>query len=150
MLLDLADYRVTIQDAVEENENKMKNTKQNVIIIGLWGYEKNYGGWETFVKNLVDNWKEDTTQFHVFEVTYKKNKNTIIEHDNGVLYSQVYIRKIGSAMMMFFCAIALFRAIRYVKYSNLKNIVFYVLSVRIEPLFMLMRRKLNIMNMGNH
>jgi len=52
-----------------ESINKMKNTKQNIIVIGPRGYRKKYGGWETFIKNLVDNWNENSTQFHIYETT---------------------------------------------------------------------------------
>ena len=27
---------------------------KNIFIVGSQGYDKNYGGWETFVKNFCD------------------------------------------------------------------------------------------------
>ena len=49
---------------------------KNIIIIGSRGYESNYGGWETFVTNLINNYDDKNTRFYVPELTNKKNTKT--------------------------------------------------------------------------
>ena len=43
---------------------------KNIIIVGARGYRSNYGGWETFVTNLIKNYKEKEVKFHVAELTH--------------------------------------------------------------------------------
>ena len=35
---------------------------KNIIIIGSRGYKFKYGGWETFVTNLIDNYHDSQHQ----------------------------------------------------------------------------------------
>ena len=52
---------------------------KNIIIIGARGYESNYGGWETFVTNLIKNYHDKNVKFHVAELcTFKKDDNSTI------------------------------------------------------------------------
>ena len=46
---------------------------KSVFIIGSRGYKAKYGGWETFVTNLVDNYKDKNTKFYISEYTNDKN-----------------------------------------------------------------------------
>ena len=65
---------------------------KNIIIIGARGYKSNYGGWETFVTNLIANYKDKNVKFHIPELTnIKKEKNKIIEKEN-VSCLQIYVR----------------------------------------------------------
>ena len=41
---------------------------KNIIIIGSRGYEKKYGGWETFVTNLINNYNDEDAKFYVPEL----------------------------------------------------------------------------------
>ena len=45
---------------------------KNIIIIGARGYEKDYGGWETFVTNLINNYDDKDTKFYVPELNHNK------------------------------------------------------------------------------
>ena len=45
---------------------------KNIIIIGSRGYESEYGGWETFVTNLINNYNDPGTRFYVPELTHKQ------------------------------------------------------------------------------
>ena len=74
---------------------------KNIIIIGARGYEKEYGGWETFVTNLINNYNDKNTVFYVPELTHKKRNNNI-EVRNGVTCPQIYVPKQGSMTMMTF------------------------------------------------
>lgn len=117
----------------------MKNVKQNVIVMGPRGYKKDYGGWETFIQNLISNWKDKSVRFHIFEATHDCAMKGKIKKYDDVICPQVYTGSTGSAKMIIFCAKALFYAIRYVKKCKLQNVVFYVLGVRVGPLFLLLR-----------
>ena len=62
---------------------------KNVFIIGSRGYHFNYGGWETFVSNLVDNYNDKETIFHIATITTKKEEKEIKINDN-ILVNPIY------------------------------------------------------------
>ena len=51
---------------------------RNIIIIGSRGYQYNYGGWETFVKEFVDN-NHDDVNFYIPRLVDKKELDKKIE-----------------------------------------------------------------------
>lgn len=117
---------------------------KNIIIIGARGYEKEYGGWETFVTNLINNYNDKNTIFYVPELTHKKRNNNV-EVRNGVTCPQIYVPKQGSMTMMTFAFKATLYFMRYIKKEKLENVVMYTLGYRVGPLFTLIRRKLTKM-----
>lgn len=117
----------------------MKDVKYNIIVMGPRGYKKDYGGWETFIQNLISNWKDKTCKFHIFEVTNDPEMKNTIKKFRNIICPQVYTRSTGSAKMIIFCAKALLQAICYVRKNKLRNVVFYILGVRVGPLFLLLR-----------
>jgi len=122
------------------------NQKKHVMIMGSRGFKRNYGGWETLVDNLIENWKDQDVQFYVSEIVYKKTEEQVIEQD-GVLCPQVYAPKIGYATMVYFSISSLLKAIKYVKKNKLNNVIFYIVGLRIGPIFSMlspMIRKLGI------
>ena len=116
---------------------------KNIIIIGSRGYEKEYGGWETFVTNLINNYDDKDTKFYVAELTHEKNKG--IEERNGVICPQIYVPKQGSITMFNFAIKATLFFKKYIKENKLDNVVMYILGYRVGPLFSLIHRKLNKM-----
>ena len=117
---------------------------KNIIIIGARGYEKNYGGWETFVTNLVNNYNDKDTKFYVPELTHnKKNKN--VEIRNGIICPQIYVPKQGSMTMMTFAFLATLYFKKLIKKEKMKNVIMYMLGYRVGPLFTLIRRSLKKM-----
>ena len=49
---------------------------KHIFIIGSRGYKAKYGGWETFVTNLVDNYNDDNTiYYNVFNVQVSTRYN---------------------------------------------------------------------------
>ena len=117
---------------------------KNIIIIGARGYEKEYGGWETFVTNLINNYNDKNTIFYVPELTHKKRNNNV-EVRNGVTCPQIYVPKQGSMTMMTFAFKATLYFMKYIKKEKLENVVMYTLGYRVGPLFTLIRRKLTKM-----
>ena len=114
---------------------------KNIIIIGARGYEKEYGGWETFVTNLINNYNDKNTIFYVPELTHKKRNNNV-EVRNGVTCPQIYVPKQGSMTMMTFAFKATLYFMKYIKKEKLENVVMYTLGYRVGPLFTLIHRKL--------
>lgn len=117
---------------------------KNIIIIGARGYEKKYGGWETFVTNLINNYNDKNTKFYVPELTHSKH-NDNVEIRNGVICPQIYVPKHGSMTMMTFAFLATLYCKRMIKKEKLQNCVMYILGYRVGPLFTLIHKKLNKM-----
>ena len=116
---------------------------KNIIIIGSRGYESNYGGWETFVTNLINNYKDEDTRFYVPELSDKKNNE--IEIRNGVICKQIFVPKQGFVTMFTFVMKAVLYYTKLIKKEKMKNVVMYILGVRVGPLFTLIHNKLNKM-----
>ena len=72
---------------------------KNIIIIGARGYQYNYGGWETFVTNLIDNYQDKNVKFHVPEITNEKAKKKKIIEKNNVSCLQIYSPNLGFVTM---------------------------------------------------
>ena len=117
---------------------------KNVIIIGARGYEKEYGGWETFVTNLINNYDDKNTKFYVPELNHNK-KNSNIEIRNGVTCPQIYVPRQGSMTMMTFAFKATLYFMKYIKKEKLENVVMYTLGCRVGPLFTFIHKKLTKM-----
>ena len=112
---------------------------KNIIIIGARGYKSNYGGWETFVTNLIKNYNNDkNVKFHIPELTNnRKDKNKIIQKEN-VSCLQVYAPKLGFVTMFIYAIKALKKIDKYIKKNNLENPVVYILGCRIGPFYKLL------------
>ncbi len=108
---------------------------KNIIIIGSRGYKARYGGWETFVTNLVENYNDKDTKFHIPELTNDKfNKNKIIQKDR-VDCLQVYSPKVGFVTMFIYAIKALKKINKYIEKNNLDNVVVYILGCRVGPFY---------------
>lgn len=117
---------------------------KNIIIIGSRGYEKEYGGWETFVTNLINNYDDKDTKFYVAELNHNK-KNRNVEVRNGVTCPQIYVPKQGFVTMFTFVVKAVLYFKKYIKKEKLDNVVMYILGCRVGPLFSIIHRSLNKM-----
>ncbi len=108
---------------------------KNIIIIGARGYKASYGGWETFVTNLVENYKEKNTIFHIPELTNDKLlKNKVLKKDN-VDCLQVYSPSVGFVTMFIYAIKALKKVNKYIEDRNLENVVVYILGCRMGPFY---------------
>ncbi len=115
---------------------------KNIIIIGARGYKSNYGGWETFVTNLIENYCDKNTKFHVPELTHNKKENKKIIEKNQVSCLQVYSPKVGFVTMFIYAIVALKRMKKYIKKNNLENSMVYVLGCRMGPFYPFLVRPL--------
>ena len=115
---------------------------RHIFIIGSRGYRAKYGGWETFVTNLVDNYNDDNTIFHVSGLSKKEDKlNNKIS--NNLVTDSFYIKQNGGIKMLL-CTTKAFRYyIKYIKDNNISNSYIYVLGLKLGPLLKLYKNKLN-------
>ena len=115
---------------------------KHIFIIGSRGYKAKYGGWETFVTNLVDNYNDDNTIFHVSGLSETKNElNNQVS--KNLITDSFYIRKNGGIKMLL-CTIKAFKYyIKYIKENNIKNSYLYILGLKLGPLLKLYKNKLN-------
>ena len=118
---------------------------KNIIIIGSRGYEKNYGGWETFVTNLINNYDDKDVQFYVPELNHNK-KNNGTEIRNGVICPQIYTPKQGFVTMFTFTVKAVLYFKKLIKKEKMENVVMYVLGSKVGPLFSLIEKSLKDLN----
>lgn len=80
---------------------------KHIFIIGSRGYRAKYGGWETFVTNLVDNYNDNNTIFHVSGLSEKSDKlNNKIS--NNLVTDSFYIKQNGGLKMPL-CTMKAFR-----------------------------------------
>lgn len=122
--------------------------KKNIFIIGARGYHYNYGGWETFVDNLVDNYNDSNTNIYVSELASDKNsdKKLIKKRKNLYIYS-FYVNTKGSAMMFFYTIKAYFNALEYIKKNKIHDAYIYILGLKLGPLLAFkknLRKKYNM------
>jgi len=116
---------------------------KNVFIIGSRGYKKNYGGWETFVDNLVKDGELFSTQFHVYEINSESN-GLIIK--DSVYCHQIKQKNFGNITMVFFAAKATLHALKYAKKNKINHPILYILGLRIGPLFWILKKLKKLAN----
>lgn len=116
----------------------------HIFIVGARGYKAKYGGWETFVSKLVDNYHDDNTIFHISGLGDSTIYNTKIK--NNIYTDNFYIKQNGG-IKMFLCTIKAFNYyLKYIKDNKLDNCYIYVLGLKLGPLLYL--KKHTIKNLG--
>lgn len=105
--------------------------KVNIFIVGCKGIPANYGGFETFVDQLVLRKQNKKIKYHVACLNHDKEE---IEY-NGARCFNITIPEIGSAKAVFYDIKALKKSVEYIKNNNIKNGIVYVLDCRIGPFF---------------
>lgn len=119
--------------------------KKHVIIMGSRGFTKRYGGWETLVRGMLDNWNDNSTQFYVTEVTTDKSEPEF-ENVRGINCIRVYTKQKRAAQMLVADTKVLINIPKYIKHYHVENPILYVLGVRNGFLFWLRKRMLNKYN----
>ena len=113
----------------------------NVFIIGARGYTQNYGGWEALVHGMIDNWKDSSVKFYVFEKVEKTSDEGILELPQCTCI-RVCVKETGSSAMMIFDSKCTDYARNYIVEHKLTNPIMYYLGLRIGPKVWLKRRSL--------
>lgn len=127
---------------------------KNIFIVGSRGYHASYGGWETFVSNLVDYYCDKNVRFYVGVLTEDKDKDRVVEKVNNNLYlNYIYVNKdMGSPKMFIYSIKSYLESLNYIKKNKLKNSYIYVLGLKLGPMlwfYKRIRRKYNIKVMVN-
>lgn len=108
--------------------------KKNIIIIGSRGYQYPYGGWETFVTNLVKNTKDNDIQYYIPNITHDVANDKKIEVIDEVIIPNIYVKGTGFTTMFTFTKKAVEYFISYIKEYHLHNTIIILLGCKIGPL----------------
>ena len=109
--------------------------QKNIIIIRARGYKFNYGGWETFVTNLVKNTKDKTVKYYIPNLTHEKDKDQKVAIVDEVTCPYIYVPKQGFVTMFTFTIKAINYFIKYIRENHLENTVLVILGCKVGPLF---------------
>ena len=107
----------------------------HIFIVGARGYKAKYGGWETFVSKLVDNYHDNNTIFHISGLG--DNDTHDVKINDNIYIDNFYIKQNGG-IKMFICTIKAFNYyLKYIKDNKLDNCYIYVLGLKLGPLLYL-------------
>lgn len=111
---------------------------KNIFIVGSQGYDKNYGGWETFVKNFCDFYDKKSANIYVSEISDKKCDEY---KKNGIICNPIYTKKRGSITMMIYSIKSLLYYIKYIKNNKIENSIIYILGLKMGTLSYFLKPK---------
>ncbi|MSE05462.1 DUF1972 domain-containing protein [Lactobacillus salivarius] len=104
---------------------------KDVFIVGSKGIPANYGGFETFVDNLVTRQVNPKIKYHVSCMTFDKS---VKQYDyNGAECQEIYVPNIGGAKTILYDLRSLDWALDTIKERNLTDGIVYILACRIGP-----------------
>ena len=119
--------KINVQSINYEKELLMKD----VFIVGSKGIPANYGGFETFVDNLVTRQVNPKIKYHVSCMTFDKS---VKQYDyNGAECQEIYVPNIGGAKAILYDLRSLDWALDTIKERNLTDGIIYILACRIGP-----------------
>lgn len=111
---------------------------RDVFIIGSKGIPARYGGFETFVEQLVRYKKSKEIQYHVACMG-----DTFEEFEyRGCHCFQIKVPKIGSAKAVWYDIAAFCYCLKYICRHGAKSSIVYVLACRIGPFAGILKRRL--------
>ena len=104
---------------------------KDVFIVGSKGIPANYGGFETFVDNLVTRQVNPKIKYHVSCMTFDKS---VKQYDyNGAECQEIYVPNIGGSKAILYYLRSLDWALDTIKERNLTDGIVYILACRIGP-----------------
>ncbi len=111
---------------------------RDVFIIGSKGIPAAYGGFETFVDNLVQHQTSEEIKYHVACITGQEK-----EYDYAGAHCFVIpVPNIGPARAVYYDIAAFRYCIQYIKEHKCKNPIIYILACRIGPFIGSLKRVL--------
>ncbi|MFT9004098.1 MAG: glycosyltransferase family 1 protein [Liquorilactobacillus hordei] len=112
---------------------------KDVFIVGSKGIPANYGGFETFVDNLVGRQVNKNIKYHVACMTFDKNGK---HYDyKGAECQEITVPNIGGAKAILYDLRALDWSLNIIKKNRLKDGIIYILACRIGPFLARYKRK---------
>lgn len=104
---------------------------EDIFIVGSKGIPAQYGGYETFVDNLVTKQVSSDIKYHVACMTF--DKNTKAYDYNGADCHEIHVPNIGGPKAILYDLKALDWALNKIRRNTLKNGIVYILACRIGP-----------------
>lgn len=104
---------------------------KDIFIVGSKGIPAKYGGFETFVDNLVSRQVNKNLKYHVACMTFSNNPQHY--EYQGADCQEITIKNIGGAKAIFYDLKALDWALNQIKSQGLENGIVYILACRIGP-----------------
>lgn len=104
---------------------------KHVFIIGSKGIPANYGGFETFVDELVSRQVNKDIKYHV---SCLSDNDTLFAYKGAECFN-VKVPNIGPAKAVYYDLAALDYCVKYIKEHKLTDALVYVLACRIGPFF---------------
>ncbi|MFT8633601.1 MAG: DUF1972 domain-containing protein, partial [Liquorilactobacillus ghanensis] len=104
---------------------------KDVFIVGSKGIPAKYGGFETFVDNLVSRRVDKTIKYHVACMTFEKNTKSYDYNEADC--QEITIPNIGGAKAILYDLKSLKWALNIIEKDNLKDGIIYILACRIGP-----------------
>ena len=114
---------------------------KNVFIIGARGYHENYGGWETFVTNLVDNYNDPNTLFYISKITINDEKE--IKVNDNIKVFPIKVKNYGGLNMFKYAIKSLNKTIEYIEKEHIENAYIYILGLKLLNYLGLKKNKLH-------
>lgn len=114
---------------------------KHVFIIGARGYHEKYGGWETFVTNLVDNYNDKDTKFYISKITTEKEE--VVNINNNIIVFPIKVKKIGSINMFLYAIKSLNKTIKFIKKEKIENAYIYILGLKLLNYLSLMKKHIH-------
>ena len=113
--------------------------EKNIIIIGARGYQFQYGGWETFVTELVKNNRDENIKFYIPNLTHDKSLHKQEKYTNGVHNPTIYCKDRDFVTMFVMTIKSTLYYMKYIKKHKLKNVIIYNLGCKVGPLYLFWR-----------
>lgn len=104
--------------------------QKHVFIVGCKGIPANYGGYETFVDELVSRKRKNNIHYHV--ACMNAGEDYVY---NGAKCFSVSVPNIGPAKAVYYDIVALKRIVKTIREKKYQNGIVYVLACRIGPFF---------------
>ncbi|WEV60913.1 DUF1972 domain-containing protein [Streptococcaceae bacterium ESL0729] len=99
---------------------------QHVFIIGSRGLPAKYGGFETFVDELVSNQKSTEIKYHVANLSDSENKSHY--KYKGADVFNIRSRNLGGARVIFYDLDAINYSLEIIRKEGIENPIFYILG----------------------
>lgn len=112
--------------------------KKHIYIIGSKGIPAHYGGFETFVEELVRNRKSDKIQYHVACMADCEETFSYL----GAECFQIKVPQIGPAKAVYYDIAAFLHCLKDIRKNKIEEPVVYVLACRIGPFIGYLKHRL--------
>ncbi len=113
---------------------------KHIFVVGARGYHAKYGGWETFLSNLVDNYNDNNVIFHVSSLAIDESEKEY--QVNNVIVTPFSIKNKKSAAMLL-CTIKAFNYyLNYIKENKIENAYIYILGLKLANKLKIDKKKI--------